>query len=989
MKNNYLIKNKDQLFKLGLPWIGSLGLLIMILLSGGRTVAQTSGPCTVPVDFTVQTMDESVEDAGDAKMIISGVPNATYLVGYTVGPTYSGSDPPPNVYSALVNPVEANTLGKYLSDALANPAASPGTIYTIRLQENATSCYTDLVDTLPRVNWSKAPEYSDLEVTVEKSGDAEVINQNVTITVTVLNRNDNPGATGASAEGVEIQVITPAAGMTFVTAVGPNAPNLNTSTMVWSIGTMPAGDSLVLQLTYTMVKRGVFQIGAEVKTTTGTNEELDSVPYDANTLGNFGDEDDEGSVCVSTPWDWCTGDSFSFQLISSDYSGITWFKTPLGGGASTELTGDVPGSHKVDGNGLTIYDVGSYNFVYTSGLGAECDAVGCCPVDVVQGKRPFLEEMAPNAICLGADLPTPTAVDTSIVYDPDRGNVLYQWYQYDGTDSTAAIAGQESLVLDLSTLPLVAGIYHYKIMAWDSLHATCLDSTTYEFEITDIEEPVANANSPICEEKQMELTVTNMGDFPSAAYVFSWWDLEDSIRWVASGDSVGIISTVAPDDSGRYVVQVFREFTSTFSSGNINTSCAKTDTVLMVINPLPEPPVMQDSTYCQFTHIEELVWHVVDSTGGYLKWYDPGNDPFLNDDNVGITATLTKDLWLKPDSSIAGKDTYYVTLTDANGCQSYPDSFFIQIDEIPEPPIVSDLAYCEDATITESLTATAIDGNYSLTWYDDTLATGAGGTPADPTPPTPVSDNIGIFRFYVTQTKNLAGSKVCESRNAMLSVYIKDTPEAPSYVNPEYCYTETAVPLNDAANLTLAARSTTAPYDSLLHWDYPGFTDDGVLVPTPLTTESGSNFGLVWEEWIYDDTLSCPGPSEDFRVITNPEPDADLLAIDGLCIGSIMQDNASLYLTQYRDTDVLLWHVGSTFNPSDPGLAASQTGVDIRTAGGAFATSLTNPSTGATTYAVQITNEFNCVITNTIDLATKECICPGGYCEPASVDRIL
>jgi hypothetical protein len=938
----------------------------------------------------VQTVDESTEGAGDAKMIISGVPATDYLVGYSIGTTFGGLPGTLAAYSTKSDPVEPLTLGKYLSATLPNPTNVIGEIYTIRLQMPDNSCYTDMVDTLPRVNWSQTPEYSDLEVTVSKSGDATVINQNVTITVQVVNNNTNVGVTGADASGVVV-LVHDLIGMSYVNTVSTEQGTYDNTTNLWTIGTVTAGDTLLLQLTYSMTERGVFQIGAEVKTTTGTPEELDSVPLDVNGAGQFGDEDDEGSVCVSTPWDWCTGDSLQFQLLSNDYSKITWYRD------ATLLAGNVAGSHRVDSTkGLMIFQTGSYNFVYTSGLGAQCDAVGCCPVEVVQGKRPALLPMSPNAICLGSDLPIPTAVDTATAYDPDRGIVQYQWYNDNGTDNPTVdqIANQDSVVLDLSTLPIVAGVYYYKLKAWYTLHESCIDSTTYEFEITDIEKPVANANTPICEEKQMELTVTNMDVFPGVEYVFNWWDFEDSIRYTAAGDSVGIVSTVAPDDSGRYVVQVFREFTSNFTTGNITTQCAKTDTVLMVINPLPEPPVMQDSTYCQFSHINELVWHVVDSSGGYLKWYNPGTDPFLNDDNVGITASLTGNLWAKPDSSIAGKDTYFVTVTDINGCQSYPDSFFIQIDEIPEPPLVTDLAYCEDSPITQPLTATVIDvNNYSVTWYSDTpLATGAGGTLALNPPPVPVSDSIGEFHFYVTQTKNLPGSKVCESRNAMLTVHIKDTPEAPSFVNPVYCLDDSnsVVPLNDASSLTLATRSISAGYDSLLHWDYPAFTDNGILVPTPSVNEAGSNFGLVWEEWIYYDSLNCVGPSEDLRVVINPKPDVDLLAIDGLCIGAVMQSNASIYLTQYRDTDVLKWHVGAAFDPTntDSGMTP-QTGTDIRGAGGAFATSLQNPASGSTTYAVQITNEFTCVQTGTVDLAEKPCVCPGGYCEPATVGRAL
>lgn len=977
-----LIKNREKLAMKGLGRFGFILLsACLFLLANTKTFAQTE--CAEKIEFTVQSIDESNEGDGDAKLVLSGVPANDYIVDYSSGATYSGT--PTNTYGSLTAATEANTLGRYIATGLANPATPAGQQYTVRVQMPDNSCYSDSTIVLPRVNWSAEPDYTDLDVTVAKSGDATTVGANVTVTVSVTNDDSNAGVNTVDATGVEIIVNEPATGLTLVGGSSDTGGNgtFDEGTLIWNVGTVPAGTTYTLQLTYTVTERGVFQIGSEVKTTTGSIEELDSMPLDEGGGGAFEDEDDESSTCISTPWDWCTTDSFDFTLISGVYTGITWQKDGV------DITATVPGEYILNGDGsLTILSVGSYNFRYDHPTNASCDAVGCCPIDIVQGTRPDLLDMPPAAICLNETLPTVLAQDATVPgdYDSDRGQVVYQWFNDNGTDNPTndTIVGQTSLTLDLSTLPQVAGTYHYKIKALDELHATCIDSTTFEFVITDIEKPVASSNTPICEEEQIELTVTNMTDYPGTDYDFNWWyEADSATTFAAVGDSVGILDADPTTHSGDYVVQVSQTFTSPFTSGSVDTYCAKTDTVTMLVNPLPAPPEMKDSTYCQYEEIAELIEHVVDSTGGdYLSWYQTTalDPPF------STTAFASN----KPDSSIAGQfGPYYVTQTDGNGCESYPDSFVVNINALPEPPVVQDLAYCEGATTTVPLTATPLSGDYTLTWYDDTLDTGAGGTPADPVIPTPDASVVDTLRFYVTQT---FGTTSCESYNAELIVYIKDTPDRPAFDDPVYCLDDVAVSLDN--HLTPSTASTTSPSDTYTHWTYPGFTDDGVAVPTPTTDDAGSSYGLVWEEWEYiapdASTLSCEGPMEDLRVIVNPKPNIEPIAVNALCVGDAAQDDARLYITDYRDSDELLWHAGATFNPASV-TEPVQTGTDMRANGGAFASNLTNPTVGSgpTTYAIQITNEFGCVETGTVDLTEKDCVCPGGYCEPASITRTL
>jgi hypothetical protein len=233
------------------------------------------------------------------------------------------------------------------------------------------------------------------------------------------------------------------------------------------------------------------------------------------------------------------------------------------------------------------------------------------------------------------------------------------------------------------------------------------------------------------------------------------------------------------------------------------------------------------------------------------------------------------------------------------------------------------------------------------------------------------------------------------SFTAQIDVYIRDVPEAPTMVNPEYCQDETATSLDDAAWFTPSVLSTTSPSDQDTLWTFDGVVDV-TTAPTPTTTEAGSEYGIVSQVWSYDhpDGVSsptvCPGPVEDFIVIVNPTPVFSLVAVNGLCDGLTPLNNGELYISDYRDSDTIRYTVGPTFdinNQAEP----QQTGFNVDTNDGVFASGLTNPTVGssATTYAVQVETEFGCTFEDTVDLAPKDCDCPGGYCEPASVSKIL
>ena len=127
--------------------------------------------------------------------------------------------------------------------------------------------------------------------------------------------------------------------------------------------------------------------------------------------------------------------------------------------------------------------------------------------------------------------------------------------------------------------------------------------------------------------------------------------------------------------------------------------------------------------------------------------------------------------------------------------------------------------------------------------------------------------------------------------------------------------------------------------------------------------------------------MRCESPREPFLVTVNPLPVATLIPVSALCVGTLSQNNGMLVLNRFRDNDIAAWNLGGTFN------SGSATVVNPIPSHGILVSNLPNPSGPSDNYTVRVTNEFGCIIDVTEPLIAKDCTCPGGYCEPATVTK--
>ncbi len=210
-------------------------------------------------------------------------------------------------------------------------------------------------------------------------------------------------------------------------------------------------------------------------------------------------------------------------------------------------------------------------------------------------------------------------------------------------------------VFDASNLAVAAGTYKLKFTVTDG-GASCYDSIYIV--VNPLPAPDLGADQEIC-----------IGDaavtFDAGAFV--------SYLWQPNGETTQTFDT---DVAGEYIVTVTDAKT-----------CEGSDTVNLIVNPLPTPDLGADQEIC---------------IGDAAVTFDAGAyDAYLWQTGGETTQTI--------DTDVAGE--YIVTVTDANGCEGN-DTVNLVVNPLPTPDLGADQEICAgDAAVT--FDAGAYDG---YTW---------------------------------------------------------------------------------------------------------------------------------------------------------------------------------------------------------------------------------------------------------------------------------
>ncbi len=261
---------------------------------------------------------------------------------------------------------------------------------------------------------------------------------------------------------------------------------------------------------------------------------------------------------------------------------------------------------------------------------------------------------------------------------------------------------------------------------------------------------VAQAVSNGCESKRSKIDVIiNAPASPTVTPSVSYFQCTMTSPLTATGDNLkwytvatgGTSNANAPTPSTS-TVGVTSYWVSQTNANGCESSRAKID---VIINIPTAPTVTPSVSYFQCSTASSLT-----ATGDNLKWYTVA---------TGGTSDANAPT---PSTSTVGTTSYWVSQTNANGCESERAKIDVIINIPTAPTVTPSVSYCQNAAATA---LTAIGDN--LKWY--TTATGGTGSA---TAPTPSTLTVNTTSYWVSQT-NANG---CESERGVISVIIKPLP---------------------------------------------------------------------------------------------------------------------------------------------------------------------------------------------------------------------
>ncbi|MCM4154808.1 T9SS type A sorting domain-containing protein [Gramella sp. AN32] len=487
-------------------------------------------------------------------------------------------------------------------------------------------------------------------------------------------------------------------------------------------------------------------------------------------------------------------------------------------------------------------------------------------------------------------------------------------------------------------------IIKYEIPASGGCEAkeVTLDIVVYE-KVSITSQP---ANIGICSTENAEFSITATGD----DLAYQWF--KDGVLIPGAKAATLLLNVATSKDAGEYYVQVTGTNACTPDGESVVTSDPATlnvDEDIIIIEPATDVKVCADgSTDVTFKFVAHangaplnFTWVYANGTPVTISG-DYSTELIERNDYEGLNFTVYEGTLTITTVEEADEAEYAVLIDGSDNGFTCPiatsNSFKLDVDPVPTPPIVADVMYC----IGENVVALTAEGT-NLLWYDSL----DDETPSQ-TAPTPTSDVVGTTTYYVSQTP-----VYCESELAEIKVIINALPVAPTITNAEiiYCLGATAEQL-----------SVTPDTDHTLNW-YTSETSIEKLetAPTPPTAASGD-----LDYWVSQTNLSeCEGPRSSITVKIKELPVISISDDATICEGSSIDLTASDSNTGNTTTFSWNWE-GNTGNP----LSGS---------------SVTVSPTTTTTYNLTATNEFGCINIDSVTITVDPPTIAGTITAPTSV----
>ncbi|KAA0990897.1 Ig-like domain-containing protein [Dyadobacter aurulentus] len=392
---------------------------------------------------------------------------------------------------------------------------------------------------------------------------------------------------------------------------------------------------------------------------------------------------------------------------------------------------------------------------------------------------------------------------------------------------------------------------------------------------------VSQTNASGCESERAEITVTITDCTPPAKPTVSnkTYEVGDNasvltavgtnLKWYENATGGPALAS-APKPSTT-TVGTKKYYVSQTNASGCESERAEITVTVTDCTP-PAKPTVSNKTYEVGDNAPVLT-----AVGTNLKWYE------------NATGGPALGAAPKPSTTTPGTTKYYVSQTNATGCESPRAEITVTVTckKFAGPKVSSPLSICQAPADAAPLKATPL-AKHTLLWY--TSETGGKGSPTAPTPP---NTDAKSYSYFVSQLSETTG---CESERVEIVVNVREAAK-PTVTTPvEYCIGETATALT--------------PSGSTFKW-YSSPTDvtGTTTAPKPSTTTAATTAYYVTQSTTYG-SLVCESSRVKLDVVVNPRPAALPILSEAFC--QEREDKTFTFPTKATEGNKLKWYAAAS-----------------------------------------------------------------------------
>ena len=487
-----------------------------------------------------------------------------------------------------------------------------------------------------------------------------------------------------------------------------------------------------------------------------------------------------------------------------------------------------------------------------------------------------------TASCFGFPTPDLTATGTNV-----------QWYS-DGGLTTLLFAGNP-----FTTGETAVGTYTYYVT--QTLNGCESVADTVTLTINAIPAAPVSINDSVCfGSPAPDLTATGT-----------------NVQWYSDGGLTTLVNVGSPFATGQTAVGVHTYYVTQ----TVNGCESPADTISLVINPIPAPPVGTDLIVCFGDPVPDLT-----AIGTNLDWYSDG----------GLTTLVFSGNPFATGETAVGTYTYYVTQT-TTGCPSMADPVTLTISTQPVTPVVADIEVCDGDPVPDLIAA----GNI-IQWYDDGALSNLVFTGS---PFATGQTAVGNYTYYVTDS--VAGCIASNSDTVVLTIH--PIPAAPIANDTAVC--------EDNLIPDLTATGTN------IQWYSDGGLTTLVFGGSPFAT--GETLPGTYTYYLTQTVNGCESPADTVTLIIHPDATAPIANDTAVCEDAIIPDLTATGTSIQWYSDGALTTLVATGSP----YASGQTAV------GTYTYYVTQTINGCESPADTVTLNINALPATVV--ASDQSVCEG------------